>query len=209
MQAFTIVAGPAAALPLTNIDTDVIIPIQALTEGGALEAFALKPLRFRPDGSENPDFPLNRPGRRGAPILVAGSNFGCGSSREIAVNALMALGIRCVIADSFGDIFYANCFQNGLLPVRLPGAQVARLMMLADATTEPFTVDLHRQAVITPDGETFAFEVDARRREAMLLGLDDIGLTLKDDPAIRAWQADDRERRPWVWQVGDDAPLPA
>ena len=204
MTPFTTVTGVAAALPLANIDTDVIAPIQVVAAGGHnadLFPFALRPLRFHDDGSEKVDFVLNRPERRGAPILIAGTNFGCGSSREVAVTALMALGIRCVIADSFGDIFYANCFQNGVLPVVLPTADVAALMACAHETTAPFTVDLERQAVRSPDGAEYGFRVDERRRAAMLRGLDDIGLTLTDSEAIGAWQSRDRDVRPWIWDL--------
>ena len=199
MQAFTTLTGRAAPLPLANIDTDVIIRIERLTGGdpATLGRFAFEALRYGPEGAENPDFVLNRPLYRGAPILVAGANFGCGSSREGAVTALMGLGVRCVIADSFGDIFYSNCCQNGLLPVRLPAAEVAALVRLASAGE--VTVDLAARTVTAPDGSAFAFEIDPLRREALMEGLDDLGVTLKQMDQVRAWQADDRHARPWAW----------
>jgi 3-isopropylmalate/(R)-2-methylmalate dehydratase small subunit len=198
---FTVETGMAAPLLQANIDTDVIIRIERLTQGDRLKLgdFALEALRFLPDGAERPDCPLNWPKFRGAPILLAGPNFGCGSSREGAVNALMQMGLRCIIAESFGDIFYANCFQNGLLPIRLPEGVVEGLAAQAQASGQPFTVDLVRQVVRAPDGSEIGFSIDAQRRESLLLGLDDIGLTLRDIDHIAAWQAGDRVARPWVW----------
>lgn len=200
---FTIETGMAAPLLQANIDTDVIIRIERLTQGDRLKLgdFALEALRFLPDGAENPDCPLNWPKFRGAPILLAGPNFGCGSSREGAVNALMQMGLRCVIAESFGDIFYANCFQNGLLPIRLPEGVVEGLAAQAQASDRPFTVDLAGQVVRAPDGAEIGFSIDAQRRESLLSGLDDIGLTLRDSDHIAAWQARDRLARPWVWNA--------
>lgn len=188
-------------LPLSNIDTDVIIRIERLTQGDQtkLGHYAFEALRYRADGSENPDFPLNQARWRDAPILLAGPNFGCGSSREGAVVALAQKGIRVIIAASFGDIFYSNCFQNGVLPIRLPETQVQALMALAEQTVAPFTVDLQRQLVIDSEGGEYAFEIDPMRREALLAGLDDIGLTLRDAETISAWQIADRSRRGWVW----------
>jgi 3-isopropylmalate/(R)-2-methylmalate dehydratase small subunit len=199
VRPFTSLTGWAAPLPQTNIDTDVIIRIERLTAGdpATLGRHAFEALRYRPDGAEDPDFVLNRPPWRGAPILVAGANFGCGSSREGAVTALMGMGVSCVIAESFGDIFYANCCQNGLLPVRLVPAQIDALMALAPVGE--VTVDLHAQSVTTIDGQAFAFEIDALRREALLEGLDDLGLTLKQMDLVRAWQVADRTARPWAW----------
>jgi 3-isopropylmalate/(R)-2-methylmalate dehydratase small subunit len=202
MQPFTLVTGQAAPLMLANIDTDVIIRIERLSDPSPahLRLYALEALRYFPDGSENPDFILNQPRFRGAPILLAGANFGCGSSREGAVWALMALGIRCVIAASFGDIFYSNCFQNGLLPVVLPESTVQALAGQTSTGESPMTIDLVRQLVISPAGEELSFEIDKQRREALLEGLDDIDRTLKHVSAITAWQAADRLARPWVWQ---------
>jgi 3-isopropylmalate/(R)-2-methylmalate dehydratase small subunit len=200
MQAFTIVRGPAAALLQPNIDTDVIVRIERLTSVArdALGPYAFEALRFRADGSENPDFALNRPPFRDAPILLGGPNFGCGSSREGAVWALLARGIRCVIAESFGDIFFANCFQSGVLPLRLQAEVMERIAQLA-ADGSALTVDLVARQIVLPGGDTVAIDVDPMRREALLEGLDDITRTLKHVDAIAAWQARDREARPWVW----------
>jgi 3-isopropylmalate/(R)-2-methylmalate dehydratase small subunit len=200
MQPFTTVSGPAARLPQANVDTDVIVRIERLTSlpREQLGPYALEALRYREDGSENPDFVFNRPAFRGAPILLAGENFGCGSSREGAVWALMGLGLRCVIAPSFGDIFFNNCFQNGLLAIRLPAREVEALAE-ACADGAPLTVDLQACTLTLAGGKPQAFAVDPLRREALLHGLDDIGLTLKDDALIRAWQQADRLRRPWAW----------
>jgi 3-isopropylmalate/(R)-2-methylmalate dehydratase small subunit len=200
MQAFTILTGPAAALPLANIDTDVIIRIERLTslKDEQLGPYAFEALRFRADGSEYPQFVLNLPAFREAPILLAGPNFGCGSSREGAVTALMARGIRSIIAPSYGDIFYNNCFQNGLLPITLAESQIALLAGEA-AHGEAFTVDLQRRTITTPKANVYAFTIDPLRREGLLHGLDDIGLTFKDDALIRDWQQADRMVRAWAW----------
>lgn len=204
MEAFTVVTGRAATLMQTNIDTDVIIRIERLTAGdrSKLGHYALEALRYLPEGAENPEFPFNQPKYRGAPILIAGKNFGCGSSREGAVWALMGMGLRCVIAESFGDIFYGNCFQNGLLPIRLPAAVIDELVTESAANDAPFSIDLARGRIGTPSGRTVEFAIDALRREALLAGLDDIGLTLQGESEISAWQAADRRARPWVWQTG-------
>ena len=204
MQSFTTVSGAAAPLMRDNIDTDVIIRIERLT-GTTRESmgqWAFEALRYRADGAENPNFVLNQPAFRDAPILVAGANFGCGSSREGAVWALMGMGLRCVVAASFGDIFFNNCFQNGLLPVRLPPEDVARLAEACAGGNARVTVDLRRQVVVFPHGEEVPFEIDPMRRESMLEGLDDIGLTLKNAADIEAFQAKDRVDRPFVWQPG-------
>jgi len=198
-QAFTKVRGPAIPLLLENVDTDVIIPIQDLLGAGreGLGAACFRRLRYGPDGAEIPEFPPNRPEFRGSPILLALANFGCGSSREGAVWALMGMGVRCVIAPSFGDIFEGNCFQNGLLPVRLPEAAVRRI---AGAGATETLVDLEACEVASPTGERFAFQLDPRRREALLRGLDDIALTLERAAEIEAFRARDREARPWAWE---------
>jgi 3-isopropylmalate/(R)-2-methylmalate dehydratase small subunit len=200
MTPFTTVSGPAAPLMRDNVDTDVIIRIERLTnlQRDQLGPYALEALRFRADGSEDPAFVLNQPAFRSAPILLAGSNFGCGSSREGAVWALMGMGVRCVVAPSFGDIFFNNCFQNGMLPIQLPLPVVERLAAAA-AGGAPFTVDLHQCVVRGPDGNVTSFTVDPLRREGLLKGLDDIGLTLQSDATVRAWQREDRLRRPWAW----------
>ncbi len=203
MTPFTTVSGRAAPLMKTNVDTDVIIRIERLTAGARekLGQYALKALRYRADGSENPDFVFNQPRYRGAPILIAGKNFGCGSSREGAVWALMGMGVRVVIAESFGDIFFGNCFQNGMLPIRFPAAVVQSLMEESLGSDGPFTVDLERMQLTTPSGKEVAFAVDKLRRESLLTGLDDIGLTIRSDHEIAAWQAADRKVRPWIWSA--------
>jgi 3-isopropylmalate/(R)-2-methylmalate dehydratase small subunit len=202
MQAFTKVVGPAAPLLRQNVDTDVIIRIERLTElkPANLGRHAFEVLRYAPDGSDNPDFILNQPAFRNAPILIAGRNFGCGSSREAAVWALMGIGLRAVLAESFGDIFFSNCFQNGMLPVVLPGATIERLAQAA-AGGASVEVDLVRNVVVAPDGEVIPFEVDPQRREALLEGLDEIGRTIKRNAEIDAWQQRDRAARPWVWEL--------
>jgi 3-isopropylmalate/(R)-2-methylmalate dehydratase small subunit len=200
MLAFTRISGPTVALLQANVDTDVIIRIERLTGGADLGLYAFEALRYLPDGSPNPDCVLNDPRFANAPILLAGRNFGCGSSREGAVTALMAMGLRCVIAPGFGDIFFANCFRNGLLPIVLPENAVKKLA--AQSGIGDFTVDLEAQLVRVPSGETISFPVDALQREGLLEGLDEIGLTLKDDGKIAAWQAIDRANRPWVWCSG-------
>jgi len=201
-EPFTTVSGPAAWLPKPNIDTDVIIRIERLTTlpRGELGAYGFESLRYRPDGSEDPDFVMNQPRFRRAPFLLAGENFGCGSSREGAVWALREMGVRCVIAPSFGDIFYSNCFQNGVLPIRLPADEVEAIGSLC-RTGAPLKVDLERLRLEPPGQPPLSFTVDAQRREALLTGLDDIDRTLKDDDAIRAWQNADRAARPWVWSI--------
>jgi 3-isopropylmalate/(R)-2-methylmalate dehydratase small subunit len=204
MERFTRLSGQAAPLLRANIDTDLIIRIERLTGTMREEMgqWAFETLRYRPDGSENPDFVLNQGPFRGAPVLLAGANFGCGSSREGAVWALQGAGIRCVIAESFGDIFFNNCFQNGILPIRLPAETVRALAEQSAGGNARLTVDLERQTITSPRGEEIPFEVDAARRTALLEGLDDIGQTLLHAQAIAAWQAADRAARPWVWQPG-------
>jgi 3-isopropylmalate/(R)-2-methylmalate dehydratase small subunit len=210
MKKLSTISGVAAPLALANVDTDVIIRIEKLAQcpRGELGSWAFAPLRFLPDGSENPDFVLNQTGWRGAPILVAGPNFGCGSSREHAVWALQGMGIECVIAPSFGDIFRSNCFQNGLLPVQLADADAKALLAALErrrqsGDTTCITVDLASQTVRWPGGADLTFAIEARRRRALLEGLDEIGLTQTHLPQIDAWQALDRQRRAWIWQVPD------
>ena len=199
-QPFVRVQGAAVPLMLPNVDTDVIIRIERLTSlsRDQLGPHALEALRLRADGSEDPDCVLNQPRFRQAPVLLAGPNFGCGSSREGAVWALQGLGVRCVVAPSYGDIFFNNCFQNGVLAIRLPMAQVEALARQA-AHGAAFVVDLEACTLTPPDGQLLRFGVDALRREALLHGLDDIGLTLQDDALVRAWQQRDRAARPWAW----------
>jgi 3-isopropylmalate/(R)-2-methylmalate dehydratase small subunit len=202
MQPFQTVTGCAIPLMEANVDTDVIIPIQALVgtgrDGLGPQCFARR--RYRPDGSENPDFVPNQPPWRGSPILLAEENFGCGSSREGAVWALMGMGVRAVVAPSFGDIFFGNALQNGLLPVRLPLEAVRAIAAQTRASpgNARTTVDLVRQVVIAPDGAAHPFPLDARKRTALLEGLDDIAQTLRAGPQIAAWTSAYRERTPWA-----------
>jgi 3-isopropylmalate dehydrogenase len=208
MDKFIRVAGAAAPLMRINIDTEVIIPINRLigNKRGDLGPYCFEPWRYSGDGVENPDFVLNQPRYRNAKILVAGDNFGCGSSREHAVWSLAAFGFRCVIAPSFGDIFYWNCFQNGVLPIRLPETQVKALAAEIEAAGQPaVTVDLETQIITAPSGRTIAFTTDPERRAAMLEGLDEIGMTLKLDAGIRAHQDRDRESRPWMYRREETA----
>jgi 3-isopropylmalate/(R)-2-methylmalate dehydratase small subunit len=204
MQPFTVVSGRAAYLMSANIDTDVIIRIERLTAGdrSKLRHYAFEALRYLPDGAENPSFALNQPKYRGAPILIAGRNFGCGSSREGAVWALMDMGLRCVIAESFGDIFYGNCFQNGMLPIRLGSETIQQLAAESAKSDAQFSIDLARCIIMTPLGRVVEFHVDKLRREALLSGLDEIALTLKGEHEIAVWQAVDRQQRPWIWESG-------
>jgi len=192
----------AAPLMRANIDTDQIIRINRLIDHprGELGPYCLEVLRYRPDGSDNPEFEPNQPRYRHASILVAAENFGCGSSREHAVWALADWGVRAVVAPSFGDIFYGNCFQNGVLPVRLPAAEVAVIAdELATAPAPRMTIDLEACTVRTPAGRTLPFTIEPERREALLAGLDDIGLTLRERPAIEAFRAADEAARPWIY----------
>ncbi len=205
MEPFTTVTGPAAPLLRANIDTDVIIRVERLvgTTRESMGAHAFEIWRRRPDGTEDPEFVLNRKEFRGAPILLAGANFGCGSSREGAVWALAGMGVRAVIAPSFSDIFRNNAFQNGLLPVVLDETTVRAIAAQVEAApgNARVTVDLEREVVIAPDGTVHSFAIDPARRETLLAGLDDIGLTLRAADAIAAWQRADRAARPWAWHV--------
>jgi 3-isopropylmalate/(R)-2-methylmalate dehydratase small subunit len=204
MQKFTRVTGTAVPMMKANIDTDVIIPAKRLVghQRHELGAFAFEAHRYRPDGSDNPEFILNRPRYRDARILIAGQNFGCGSSRESAVWALAEFGFRCVIAPGFGDIFFNNAFQNGLLLVRLAASQVEQLAEEVENTNSPvMTVDLESKAVTAPSGAQTPFEIDSERRQALLEGRDEIGMTLMRDADILAFQARDRVVRPWIYQT--------
>jgi 3-isopropylmalate/(R)-2-methylmalate dehydratase small subunit len=201
MQAFTVHTGRVAALPRVNVDTDQIIPKQFLkrVERTGFGEFLFFDWRYRSDGSPDPGFELNRPAARGASVLLAGSNFGCGSSREHAPWALAEYGFRAIIAPSFADIFYNNCCQNGLLPVRLAEAEVAELFRRADAAPEGYelTVDLERQRVSDRAGFEAAFAIDPYHREMLLRGLDEIGRTLLEEPRIAAFErAREAARRP-------------
>ena len=201
MQAFTTLTGVAAPLPIANIDTDKIIParfLRTIVRAG-LGKNLFDTLRFDADGAERPDFVLNQPAYRAAEILVTHENFGCGSSREHAPWALLDFGIRCVIAPDFADIFYSNCFKNGILPVVLPREVCDQLMEdAAMGGNARLTVDLARQVVIRPNGQEIRFEVDPFRKNLMLQGLDDIGQTLQQGPAIDAYEGRQREQAAWM-----------
>jgi 3-isopropylmalate/(R)-2-methylmalate dehydratase small subunit len=198
MEKFTMLKAIAAPFPQTNVDTDTIIRIERCTgtPKAELGKYAFEMARYLPGGAANPGFVLNQPRYRGAQILVCGEFFGTGSSREMAVWALAGMGIRCLIAPSFGQIFHGNCFQNGVLAITLPPATVAALMQRASAPdAAPFVVDLERQTV---NGD-IRFEIGARRTQMLLEGLDEIDLTLALEPRIAAFQAADRARRPWIY----------
>jgi 3-isopropylmalate/(R)-2-methylmalate dehydratase small subunit len=201
MRAFTTLTGIAAPLPMSNVDTDKIIPgkfLKTIKRSG-LGIHLFDTLRYDESGAERPDFVLNQPAWRDAQILIAHENFGCGSSREHAPWALLDFGISCVIAPDFADIFYNNCFKNGVLPVRLPRAACDLLM--ADArlgANARITVDLERQVVVRPNGKVFGFEVDPHRREMLLHGLDEIGQTLQRVASIEAFEARRGQEQPWL-----------
>jgi 3-isopropylmalate/(R)-2-methylmalate dehydratase small subunit len=201
MDKFTTLTGTAAPYPVVNIDTDMIIPkdylktIKRTGLGTGLFAEA----RYNEDGSENPDFVLNKPAYRHAQILVAGDNFGCGSSREHAPWALLDFGIRCVISTSFADIFYNNCFKNGILPIVVKPDELEKLLDDASrGSNATLTVDLETQEIKGPDGGTIKFDVDAFRKYCLLNGLDDIGLTLEKVTAIDAFEKKAANARPWA-----------
>ena len=201
MDKFEKLTGIAAPMPLVNIDTDMIIPKQFLKtiKRSGLGVNLFDEMRFDREGNENPDFVLNKPQYRQAQIIVAGDNFGCGSSREHAPWALLDFGIRCVISTSFADIFFNNCFKNGILPIVLPQEVVDVLMDDArKGANARMTVDLENQTVTTSDGQSFAFEVDAFRKHCLLNGLDDIGLTLEKVSAIDTFEKTAAQARPWV-----------
>ena len=201
MEKFTKLTGVAAPMPLVNIDTDMIIPKQFLKtiKRSGLGANLFDEMRFTQDGQEIPEFVLNQPAYRKAEILVAGDNFGCGSSREHAPWALLDFGIRAVIATSFADIFYNNCFKNGILPIVMPEDVVQVLMDDARrGENARITVDLIDQTVTTSDGQSFPFEVDAFKKHCLLNGLDDIGLTMENTASIDSFEAKAATLRPWV-----------
>jgi 3-isopropylmalate/(R)-2-methylmalate dehydratase small subunit len=201
MDKFTQLTGVAAPLPLINVDTDMIIPKQFLKtiKRSGLGANLFDEMRFDTEGNELPDFVLNKPAYREAQILVAGENFGCGSSREHAPWALLDFGIRCVIAPSFADIFFNNCFKNGILPIVLPQEQVDALMKDAEkGANARMTVDLEAQTITASDGTVFGFEVDPFRKHCLLNGLDDIGLSLEKAAFIESFEAKAAQARPWV-----------
>ena len=201
MEKFVKLSGIAAPMPMINIDTDMIIPKQFLKtiKRTGLGVNLFDEMRYDGDGNEIPDFVLNKPAYRDAEILVAGDNFGCGSSREHAPWAIKDFGIRCVIAPSFADIFYNNCFKNGILPIALPQEQVD--LVMADArkgANARIEVDLEAQTITTSDGEVITFEVDAFKKHCLLEGLDDIGLTMEKAAAIDKFETAASAARPWV-----------
>jgi 3-isopropylmalate/(R)-2-methylmalate dehydratase small subunit len=202
MQAFTKLTGIAAHLPVANVDTDKIIPARHLKtiKRTGLGVHLFETLRYHPDGSEREDFVLNREPYRKAEILIAGENFGCGSSREHAPWALLDFGIRCVIAPSFADIFFHNCFKNGVLPIVLEPEQIEILLReAAEAPNPVFTVDLERQHIQRPVGnELYTFEVDAFRKHCLLHGLDDVGLTMQKGHHIDHFETRQRAAQPWL-----------
>jgi 3-isopropylmalate/(R)-2-methylmalate dehydratase small subunit len=200
MEKFTRLTGVAAPLPMVNVDTDMVIPKNYLkvTERTGLGKHLFAEMRFNADGSERPDFVLNRPAWRRAEILVAFENFGCGSSREHAPWALRDFGIRCVIAPSFADIFFNNCFKNGILPLVLPKAVCVELIDDAErGANAMLTIDLEAQTLTRPDGERIAFEVEPSRRGRLLEGLDEIGATVARVHRIDAFEARVRRSQPW------------
>ena len=202
MEKFTKLTGVAAPLEMINVDTHQIIPKQFLKtiKRTGLGRSLFFDLRYNDDGTEKPEFVLNRPAWRQAKILVTGENFGCGSSREHAPWALLDFGIRCVIAPSFADIFYNNCFKNGILPIALPQGRVDALMAVARRGADgTLTVDLEKQEVRGLDGATLSFELDPFRKHCFLEGLDDISLTFEKAEAIDRFETEQRRAQPWLW----------
>ena len=201
MEKFTTLTGVAAPMNMINIDTDMIIPKQYLTTVGrtGLGKALFFEMRYNDDGSENPDFVLNQPAYRNATILVAGDNFGCGSSREHAPWALLDFGIRCVIATSFADIFYNNCFKNGILPITLAPEDVAKLMDDAErGANATVTIDLENQVITGPDGGEVKFDLDEFKKHCLFNGLDDIGLTMKNAAKIDDYEDAQKSSQPWL-----------
>ena len=201
MDKFTTLTGVAAPMPLVNIDTDMIIPKQFLKtiQRTGLGKNLFDEMRYDDQGHEIPDFVLNQPAYRKAQILIAGDNFGCGSSREHAPWALADFGIKAIISTSYADIFYNNCFKNGMLPIVLPQAQVDILMEDArKGENARIAIDLEAQTVTSADGQVFTFELDPFKKHCLLNGLDDIGLTLEKAASIDAFEAKASQARPWV-----------
>jgi len=201
MEKFTTLTGVPAPLAMINVDTDMIIPKQFLKtiKRTGLGKHLFHEMRFDEDGNENPDFVLNKPAYRNAKILIAGDNFGCGSSREHAPWALLDFGIRCIIAPSFADIFYNNCFKNGILPIRLPQEDIDKLMDdAARGANATLTVDLENQTISGPDGGEITFDIDPFRKKCLLEGLDDIGLTMERADRIAAYEERAQAARPWL-----------
>lgn len=201
MEKFEKLTAIAAPMPLINIDTDMIIPKQFLKtiKRSGLGVSAFHEMRYNLDGSENPDFVLNHEAYKGVNILVAGDNFGCGSSREHAPWALLDFGIRCVISTSFADIFYNNCFKNGILPVVVAEDELQLLMKDAEkGSNARMVVDLENQQIETSDGEVIAFDLDQHRKHCLINGLDDIGLSMEKIASVDAFEAQMAQSAPWV-----------
>ncbi|MFK7944879.1 MAG: 3-isopropylmalate dehydratase small subunit [Paracoccaceae bacterium] len=201
MEKFTTLTGVAAPLDMINVDTDMIIPKQFLKtiKRSGLGVHAFSEMRYNADGSEKPDFVLNQPAYREASILVAGDNFGCGSSREHAPWAILDQGIRCVISTSFADIFYSNCFKNGILPIVVSPDELEKLMDDAGrGANATMTVDLEAQTIQGPDGGTISFEMDAHKKHCLINGLDDIGQSLQKVDAISEYEAKRDAATPWL-----------
>ena len=201
MEPFTTLTAVAAPLPLVNVDTDMIIPKQFLKtiQRSGLGNALFDEMRRTPDGKDVPDFVLNKPAYKNAKILVSGANFGCGSSREHAPWALLDFGFRCIIAPSFADIFYGNCFKNGILPIALPQAEIEKLMDDAERGANAIiSVDLEKQEIRGPDGGVITFDIDPFRKQILLNGWDDIGLTLRDGAAIDDYEAKAKLAKPWL-----------
>jgi 3-isopropylmalate/(R)-2-methylmalate dehydratase small subunit len=201
MEKFNKLEGVAAPLPMINVDTDMIIPKQYLKtiQRTGLGKALFDEMRHNQDGSEKPEFVLNKPAYRNAKILVTGDNFGCGSSREHAPWALLDFGIRCVIAPSFADIFYGNCFKNGILPIKLPQEIVDKLLDDAERGANAIiSIDLEKQEIKGPDGGTVTFEVDAFRKQCLLNGWDDIGLTLRNEDKVTSFEQQQKTQTPWI-----------
>ncbi len=201
MEPFTTLTAVAAPLPLVNVDTDMIIPKQFLKtiQRSGLGNALFDEMRRTPDGKDIPDFVLNKPAYKNAKILVSGANFGCGSSREHAPWALLDFGFRCIIAPSFADIFYGNCFKNGILPIALPQDQIDKLMDDAERGANAIiSVDLEKQEIRGPDGGVITFDIDPFRKQILLNGWDDIGLTLRDGAAIDDYEAKAKLAKPWL-----------
>ena len=203
MDKFDTLTGVAAPLRMINVDTDIIIPKQFLKtiKRSGLGIHAFHDIRYNEDGSQRDDFVLNKPAYQGAPILLTGENFGCGSSREHAPWAILDMGIRCIIAPSFADIFYNNSFKNGILPIALPQEQVDQLMAEAEANPDaPLEIDLENQTVKRGNVLSFEFEIDPARKHSLLNGLDDIGLTLEKKAHITQFENKDKEKRSWLYR---------
>ena len=201
MEKFDKLSGVAAPLPIINIDTDMIIPKQYLKtiQRTGLGTGLFSEMRYNDDGSANEDFVLNKAAYKDASILVAGDNFGCGSSREHAPWALLDYGIRCIISTSFADIFYNNCFKNGVLPIVVSQDDLDKLMDDANrGANATMSIDLEAQEISGPDGGTITFDIDPFRKHCMMNGLDDIGLTMEKAANIDSYEADLSESRPWV-----------